>query len=126
MLHRGTNLVISFILSLILAIVAHKSLSLPCTFLTGLTWTHCESESTWVESESESIRPESETTEVECESKSESTGVESESLTRTHPLSPNPSPSPDSPTLLFVAQQVFLKDKTWCDNLGAESPGCHF
>ena len=37
MLHRGTNLVISFILSLILAIVARKSLSLPCTFLTGLT-----------------------------------------------------------------------------------------
>ena len=101
MLHRGTNLVISFILSLILAIDAHKSLSLPRTFLTGLTWTHCESESTWVEpeSESESIRPESEstaleseTTEVECESKSEATGVESESWTRTHPLSPSPSP----------------------------------
>ena len=53
-------------------------LNLPCTFLTGLTWTHCESESTWVESESESesIRPESESTALE----SESTEVESESI----------------------------------------------
>ena len=77
-----------FILSLILSNVAHKSLNLFCIFFTGLTWTHCESESTWVESESESesIRPESESTalesestEVESESESESTGVESES-----------------------------------------------
>ena len=67
---------------------AHPPLNLPYTFLTGLTWTHCESESTWVESksESESIRPEfestaleSQSTEVESESESESTRVESES-----------------------------------------------
>ena len=73
---------------LISSIIAHESLNLPCTLLTGLTWTHCESESTWVESESESesIRPESESTalesestEVESESESESTRVESES-----------------------------------------------
>ena len=68
---------------LISSIIAHEKIY-PCTFLTGLTWTHCESESTWVESES--IRPESESTglasestEVESESKSESTRVESES-----------------------------------------------
>ena len=71
---------------LISSIIAHESLNLPCTFLTGLTWTHCESESSWVESESESesVRPESESAALESEStevesESESTRVESES-----------------------------------------------
>ena len=69
-----------------MSIIAHGSLKLPCrpTFLTGLTWTHCESESTWVESDSKSMRPESESTALESEStevesESESTRVESES-----------------------------------------------
>ena len=71
-------------LPLILSIIAHESLNFPYrpTFLTGLTWTHCESESTWVESESR--RPESESTALESEStevesESESTRVESKS-----------------------------------------------
>ena len=94
-------------LPLVSSIIAHECLNLPCTFLTGLTWTHCESESTWVESESESesVRPESESTalesestEVESESESESTRVESESGLESglglglNPLSPSPSP----------------------------------
>ena len=64
---------------------------MPCIFFTGLTWTHCESESTWVESESKSMRPESESTALESEFakvESESTGVD---------LSPDLSPDSDSP-----------------------------
>ena len=75
--------------------MAHESLNLPCTFLIGLTWIHCESESSWVEFESESIRPESESTALE----SESTRVESESRLSLDSDSPTESPSPSQESL---------------------------